>query len=42
MQLQQVIMNLIVNSIDAMKDVMGPESSSSDRDERKTSKFWFR
>ena len=33
-------MNLIVNSIDAMKDVEGRASSPSSRSERKTSSSW--
>jgi C4-dicarboxylate-specific signal transduction histidine kinase len=39
-QLQQVMMNLIMNSIDAMKDVDGRASSPSSRSERQTSKLW--
>jgi len=40
-QLQQVLMNLMLNGIDAMKTWMGRSTSPSNRSERKTSKFSY-
>ena len=36
MQLQQALMNLVLNGIDAMHDVDGPREQSSSRSCRKT------
>ncbi len=40
-QLQQVLMNLMINGIDAMKDVKGRASSPSSRSEWKRPTYGF-
>ena len=41
-QLQQVMMNLMINSIDAMKDVEGTRELTINRNQGKTTRFWYR